>query len=415
MHHILFEHLEDITDEDEKREKAISLLERYENPWYDFIPRGYYSPWTHFWPEREQVESVLGESETNFFGPLKELFGDSPPDVLDRMLETFHRNKAHMLKLTDMSSQERCDLPASEFPPYFDDFDFYVKQYVEKGWFDVSTRRMTFTPELIGKGGTAGIYKAVGEDGKLYALKLFHPKHKVGAIGRDEWYHQMGRVMNNVYERRELVSKEPFVALRAIPTRGHVAQWYVMDLFEGKNVQEQLQAKERFDEQLKHRVLSTYANMLKTLHDQGMVFVDNKWSSVLFNSEQVAICDYDTISLLEELNTKGHFARMVRTRQYCSREQFVSKLPFSFQSELESFAIMIDELFLDKPFRSDDWDDYMAHIKIAEANSREYPKERREKLPSNLREIVPGLLTYPRDDSFTIDDVVGAIELDFGG
>ena len=46
-------------------------------------------------------------------------------------------------------------------------------------------------------------------------------------------------------------------------------------------------------------------------------------------------------------------------------------------------------------------------------NKRTYPKERSNKLPKQLRQVVVPLLTYPRDDSITIDDVITAMQLSF--
>jgi hypothetical protein len=48
----------------------------------------------------------------------------------------------------------------------------------------------------------------------------------------------------------------------------------------------------------------------------------------------------------------------------------------------------------------------------AELNKREYPDSYKQALPPGLRELIPRLITYPREDSIVADDFLPAIKKD---
>jgi serine/threonine protein kinase len=273
---------------------------------------------------------------------------------------------------------------------------------------------MKFSPDCIGKGGMADIYAAEDSSGSRLALKLFRPNYAVDRFARDGWSRRVHHILENVYDLRSVVNKAPFIPLRGIVHASCSPNWYVMDRFDGRSVASVLDAGEELDRGAKHRVVIAYANMLKGLHSQGLLFKDNNWGAVLFNADSVAICDYDMVSRQDELNSGDHFARLVRTPIFCSREDFLTDLPFTCQSELESFALMIDRLILGTYYLGDGYENRMKYEQEAKTYERQYIDLRSAKLPPNLRDVVAGLLNYPRDDSLTVDDFISATDMDLG-
>jgi len=153
--------------------------------------------------------------------------------------------------------------------------------------------------------------------------------------------------------------------------------------------------------------------MLKLLHSTGRVFGDNNWGAVLVGADDIKICDYDTVSFQTEINQPGHFAAHTLNKHFASREQLVKGLPITSQSELESFALMIDAVFngYDRRPIEEFWEDRKQQ---AIRNLRKYPGSRRGNLPSNLGQVVSPLIRYPRDDSVDLDDFIQAIKRDYG-
>jgi hypothetical protein len=242
------------------------------------------------------------------------------------------------------------------------------------------------------------------------------------------------KIKENIISHIDDLSEKPFLAPLIIPDHAH---WYVMEFGRGETVESRMR-REHIDHETAGRILLTYGQMLKQLHAKQMCFVDNQWRSVLVCDDDVRVCDYDLVSSVEDLNhhsvTKEflfgpekeevehrHFARFVHTLCYSCREVYVRDAPRNHSSDLESFALMADRLIIGDHFIGADgehWTEGMRkeaeQRKAAEENQRAYAKHRAAKLPKHLRQIIPGLIQYPRDDSITAADFVAAIKLDYG-
>ena len=96
---------------------------------------------------------------------------------------------------------------------------------------------------------------------------------------------------------------------------------------------------------------------------------------------------------------------------YSSREFYERDTPTK-QSDLESLALMTDHLFLGATFQ--DYDRSSKSREEASSNKKIYPKNRARKIPKQLRKVVSGLISYPRDDSLTAEDFVSAVRQDYG-
>lgn len=396
--------LEKIDDLDERRAEAEKLLDRHRD---DHVPRGIWYPGA----EWDRLESVIQDIESGdrFFWNLEQLFGDDPPRIFTDLYERFRKEKIQMIRLTTMKSDERRKLPAYRLPPYFPDFDRVLRQsaYPRRGdGFNVD--HVEFTTDMIAEGGFAEIYKVQGRE--TFALKLFFPRSKQTyyECNTGSYSQVVSSIMENVRRKADLISQAPFVPLRYAPKNG---EWYVMDYFRGRCVKNALKCKE-LDKETAGRVLQAYAQMLKQLHESGYVFVDNNWGAVLFDDVEVGFCDYDFLSTTEEMAEEGYFTRKINTPTYSSREQNLEEAVTP-ASELESFGLMIDEMIYGSIWAPTDRLEFREWTKLAEENKRKYPAERRNRLPPQLKQVLPRLLTHPRDESVTSDDLLSAIQTDY--
>ena len=253
---------------------------------------------------------------------------------------------------------------------------------------------MTFSPDLIGRGGFADVYKARHKDGRVFALKLFRNGTMFGYGVREDRLRVVRDILRNVSDEKELLAKEPFLRWQIIPD-AHQGPWYLMDYLEGTSVQNLLLEK-RLCEGDRHRALETYAGMLTMLHAADRCFVDNNWGAIIVGKDRIGICDYDMIGSCEALAAKEHFAWGNKTYAYASREQLLCEPPTK-ESESESFARMIDAAYNNGPLhQTPDWDAVTACKEKAKQNHSQYPSRRLRRIPQALHELVMPVLNYPK-------------------
>jgi hypothetical protein len=403
------------------RAHAERWIQHAANPMTYQLPHGYWSPGT-WWPSSQEVLSNLNEMK-KFYDAFRPFLGEAPSLILQEAEARLHTEAGAMFRLADMDEQARMKLPAHEFPPYC--FDFNNAVHESDDW--ESLKLVTFLPQRVGGGGFADIYKATGKDGASLALKLFHLDHQRSRAERADrsWYHEVQFIIRNVWEHREVVQQEPFAKYRFGSSKGG---WYLREFAEGKPVESMLEAGCSVrDKELAGKILLTYAGMLKSLHSKGLAFADNGWSNVVFSPERVTVVDYDLVfpfARINEVEKDGdrvyatHVPRRAAHRMYASREQFIMEEPLTPHSELESFARMLDVFCVGGPLKPFKWDESDARHSTelkerAHANKSRYPPNRKGLLPRHLRDVVPRLITYPRDDSITIDNIIDAIKADY--
>lgn len=410
----------------ERRKMAQEILERQVR-WRDFghIPLGGWDVGYNDWPSLSHVKEVLARHE-RFYALLQEVFGDSPPPVFTQLYKRFRRNSQQMLKLTGIDKPEMFKTPTIEFFPYFDDLESSLRQSCQQGAWQNGVRLddLVFQLEFVARGGWGEIYKVRDKTGKEFALKLFHPQQKLNRYHQEGRYRRVEAMFHNVWQAKDVVSQSPFTALRILPhTEG---EWYLMDFFQGTEVQDLIVRRKHphTDKELTRRILLTYAGMLQSLHP-NFLFGDNKWRSVIVGEEEVKICDYDLLvskeTVQDALNPSNHMS----TREYSSREHLLHGssredtvlIPRTPSSDLEGFALMIDEYFSEmtwaEEFRLKDYEFRQSRVTEAEDNKRKYPQVRAARIPRQIRQLVVPLIQYPRDDSITAQDFISAINLDF--
>ncbi|MSR85986.1 protein kinase family protein [Candidatus Woesearchaeota archaeon] len=398
MSYYIIDELRKVAGE-ERTALAERLLRTFEGSHH--IPRGYYDLESF---EAEQIGELVS-TEQSFFIDL-ELLVEQPPKRYFELKKRFKRASTQMVRVANLPQNRRWDIPLNKWPEYFYDFQAAIRRQFGDRYDCISplARRMRFTQRRLGKGGFAEVY--VGKDGKTeYAVRIAHPLGKWNAYDARIRSKLLEQIKENLSQKRDLFQARPFVILEEVSPARYGEALCIMELFKGKNVKSEIQGKLKEDPETKERIAHTYAQMLKYLHQRNLLFLDNSWANMLFSESDAAVCDYDFVSSIPELES-GRFPEIF-TKTTASREQLLQR-EWSYSSDLESFALMLDQLYNAEPFQKKKMEIEEYKI-IAQANKRRYTQERQRKLPKKLRDLVTPLITYPKDYSITIDDFLGVL------
>lgn len=396
----IVEEIRKIADPTEREKEAIRLLTVFDSPYRGEIPRGrYYNGYR----DKTEIDEQIAYGN-KFYEEIHALIGDNP--VLSRLETVYLRNVEQSRKLAALD--HLYDAAAHEFFPYFDDFDAAIKDSCRNAHHNnIFLDDMTFSPDLIGRGGFADVYKARHKDGRVFALKLFRNGDMLGRGMREDRLRVVRDILLNVHVEKELLAREPFLRWQILPD-SRQGPWYLMDYLEGKSAQSLLLTKQFRDDD-RHRALETYARMLTMLHAEDRCFVDNNWGAVIVGKYRIGICDYDMVGPCVALAKEEHFAWGIKTFAYASREQLMCDPPTK-ESEAESFARMIDAAYNNGPLHNTpDWDATKALLKKAEKNRSKYPVRRLRKLPQALHELVMPVLNYPKGAAPSAQDFLERI------
>ena len=106
-------------------------------------------------------------------------------------------------------------------------------------------------------------------------------------------------IILNIASNRALFSHNAFVPLVHIQQDG---DWYIMEYFPSTDMARQKrESRGAICDSTKKRAITVYAEMLNHLHDNGTLFVDNKWSSLLLGEHDMMVCDYDCACPLDRI------------------------------------------------------------------------------------------------------------------
>lgn len=410
----ILEELDKISDPEAKREEAIKLLEVFDSTERWEVPRGIWNP-QYDWPKPEEVDQRLREDE-GFFSALEQIFGADKPGVFSKIYSRFRRNSGQMRKLSGLDSSGRVRLPHHEFFPFFEGFNDAVQNRIRRGWKgDIDLEEITFTPEVIGKGGYGVLYAAHNPEGQKFALKLFYETHQLPRIVSVEggYLGDVERTLRNLVGHAPIIAEFPgFVTPRFISS-GWKALMHITDFFDGDNLWKILERDGGLnkDREIAGRVLSRYAGALDYLHNNGLLFIDHSPGNILVGEHDVKVCDYDFVSSRQELED-GCLAKTVCTRNYMTKERLLHETP-TMLGDLEGFAMVIHhvlsgDIFLDV----EDPKKESQERELAKLNIRKYSAP--STIPRNLGRVMGYVLSYPRDDSIRADDFRQAIKIDYG-
>ncbi len=275
-----------------------------------------------------------------------------------------------------------------QMPPYQGDLSSTVKQALRQGHCEIDPDSLVIPedPEYLGSGAWGDAYKIQDVDGIPYALKLFHSSERMG-LSPDRRDQYSRRLLLNAWEQRDLLAgHSAFTNLYGV-SHQLLERFTLSEFVQGENVREAIQRGVDYscDPQKVGRMLLQVTDAMKYVHGEGKLMFDVGWHNIIENNGNIKICDNDAIELNERKSVSG---------------------------DIEWIALMVDEIIhgtrLPEPER------YDQYATPSQEHSREYPWERRAKLPPQLRDIVPALLHRHRNDTITIDAMIYTIRSDFG-
>jgi hypothetical protein len=352
-----------------------------------------------------------------YFDTAKKLFNNEVPDIYYKRLEEFENNISQVKKIASLELIERKSLPSHKIFPYFGNFEGFVKRSRTR-FSKLEIDKLEFTERLIGRGGYSDIYLIKGED-KKYALKLMKGEYNMLEFDFQYYFPAIEFIFENLFENHKDFSEKPFLPILAMTDchrTSFTSKWLIQEYFDGRSVASAIAKDGRKniikDKELIGNILLTYSEMLKSIHKNNRLFVDNNWGNVLFDDKkEIRICDYDVSRKIDEEVLDFKVFR------YMPRESML-KTKRTIESEYEMFALMMDDLFFGYPFirRENKYFPFPEKnmLTAIKKNKRGYPRPRREKLPKNLRQVCTNFIEYPRNkQKMDIEDIIGAIKLDY--
>jgi hypothetical protein len=384
-----------------------------------WIPKGEHNP--PFWPyqhSRDEIEKWLkGEKED--FLEIKGLFGDEVPEEATEDYGKFLINSEHSLALSRLDSGELRKISLSEFFPHWGDFSGSMRNFLIVNRREINLENLLFDPKPVSRGGFGEIYP-VSENGEVkYALKLFFPSFFFNPdYELNPRRFAMDKIKENVFRfsKGDDSFKNFFPDVKCLGRMRDSleTEWaYLMDYLPGRNLRDLAgNKKDTLSRDIVGKVLLNYANMLKEIHAKNYIYIDNSLSSILIDEKgDSKIVDIDFLTSVEKLDPQFNYPCHLESPY---RECFTKEIP-SISSDLESFSFMIHHLIFGTPFLKVGFSTRKRLKNFALKNERAYSSYFSDKLPKSLRELIPALVTYPRDDSVKAQDFVYAIGKDFFG
>ena len=393
------------TPDNEKAQEAVRMLHNFDTPYSGEIPnaRVGVNIYGEMTPEKKFEEYIVYARD--FFRYVLDL-GLSPKDrkwieehFVKRLGEDEEKSRWLYTKYNKLPGLRR--LPHYLLPPYIYDWkSSMLGDESEMTFGKWELKDLSFTKIILGSGGFGYVYLVLDPDENMYALKLFHPGWKIPMDEARDYTN--GQIVRNVRELQRKLSEFPkFSKARAFSFGDPSDPWYITDFVDGTPASKRLFRKAAADESLKKPALREYASMLQLLHSNGLIFYDNNWSAMMITPEsEFMFVDYDLV-------TKEGCKPVFKGGKtwYVSEEQLAKDwIPPTKSGDLESFAKMIDHLYLGNPLH-DDFEavaNFMSHPV--------YPEERKQKLPESLADIVEQMVSKPRNNEITIEDFCQKID-----
>lgn len=195
---------------------------------------------------------------------------------------------------------------------------------------------------VLGRGGMGTIYVAVQEPlGRKVALKVLHPT--LGQGGDPEF---QKRFLLEAATLSQLAHPNIVVVHDYGSLEGQEgACFMVMELLEGRTINQVLNEHGRFEPARALRIARDIARALRAAHDLGVIHRDLKPANVMLCSgpegETVKVLDFGLVKVVrddsEELTQEGRFLGSPR---YMSPEQ-IQRLPMDGRSDLYSLGVIL--------------------------------------------------------------------------
>jgi serine/threonine protein kinase len=197
--------------------------------------------------------------------------------------------------------------------------------------------------KILGRGGMGTIYVAEQQPlGRKVALKVLHP-----TLGDGESDPEFAKrflleaATLSKLAHPNIVVVHDYGAL----TDAHASCFMVMELLDGKTINQVLTDEKRFDAVRALRVAREIARALRAAHDLGVIHRDLKPSNAMLvkgtEGEIVKVLDFGLVKVLrddsEELTAEGRFLGSPR---YMSPEQ-IQRLPMDGRADLYSLGVIL--------------------------------------------------------------------------
>ena len=419
----IIEELEKIPDVS----KRLKELDRLIPIFYDRLPSGHYNPNDFNSASDTELRRYFNDEKRQFKRLFEVCEYNISPNAA-RLYSRWMRNVGHSFEILELN--KNCSLKLHELFPYWDDFNKQIHHMMKHAHSDIDISKLKFENDFIASGGFGEIYyvkdpECTNDDGNQvgrnngYILKLFYPNFHYPLVDKlHNMIKTMSLVRDNIHDQKyKNPLPDAFLKIHSFATLYHAeyeTSWaYISDYFPGTNVFKMLMDKDKrlSDESLKGRILFTYADVMKTLHENNRLYIDNGLDSILVNNEDshiIRLCDPDMITDMTRLRDDMQY---VHHYMYRSQESFNAAMPTK-SSDLESFALMAHNLIIGESYL-EITDDVMINLKIAKANHRVYQNSFVKLLPKNLAELLHGLITYPKAENITANDFVQAIKSDY--
>lgn len=293
-------------------------------------------------------------------------------------------------------------------PPFVPDFDTGVHKLLRKGWSTIDLASVTFSPNIFYQTNLhTDLFRAIDSEGKAYILKVFRDPQS-----DTEYVSLAHRNIARIAQDPSFVKRVSGVALSAHSNRRKSHFIYLTEHVDAPNLKDRLLEEEygKDTSTLVGSALAYYASVMDTVHSSGCVLGDVSLGSILVGDSWFRFCDYDFITPQENLHDGVNYPF---TPAHASQEHWLRKRP-TVQGDLESFALMIHHLVIGSMFMPlEVRQDYFQMRRLAQDNLRHYDPSCEEQLPPHLREIIPSLVSYPRNNDITLEDLASAIRADF--
>jgi serine/threonine-protein kinase len=239
----------------------------------------------------------------------------------------------------------------------------------------------------IGRGGMGSVYAGVNEEtGERAAIKVLSP-----AFADDPGFRS--RFLTEIETLKQLRHKN------IVRLRGDGEQdgqlFYVMELVEGRSLQEELQAGHKYDWKETAEIAIQICQALKHAHDNGVIHRDLKPANLLRSPEDlIKLTDFGIAKLFGgmQLTAAGS---VVGTADFMSPEQ-AEGLGVTYRSDLYSLgAVMFTLLARRPPFGGASLPQVVHNLRFEAA-----PSVRRfaPKVPAELEQIIDQLLCKDPED-----------------
>jgi len=310
--------------------------------------------------------------------------------------------------------------------------------------------------KIIAAGGFGKLFKLTTKDEQVFALKSFYSEFHYAQTDPDERVSRRKSVIeeyvDNIHLNYNEYKNEFIVQLLNSKYGSPIARnSYLMEYVCGENLQSLMTSGELYDSKQYTKedlgiILLNYVQMLKKLHDKNYLFLDVDWNSVFYDEQnkKIIVTDIDSIASLDRINkVKVESDPFVPGEKLIYRPWFIrfgkiqykngdihkmydedetNLVTLTFNSELQSFALMADTLlhgstFMEHKFPKEgklvNWllGDFLCKGEIF-GESIQYTRDRYKSIPKNLRILIRDMLQI-NPEQHTADDFISAIKADY--